>query len=69
MNRKLARKVAKQHGVSVKEVREGVQNAIDHAYRNPNSRALAVECEGEKPTPDEVITHLAKAVNAKKIVS
>jgi hypothetical protein len=58
MNRKLARKVAKQHGVSVKEVREGIQTALDHAYENND--ALSKEFGGRKPTPDELIQHLAE---------
>ena len=62
MNRKTARQVAKMHGVSVKEVRAGVQNAIDHAYENPNLNAQNVKCKGEKPTADELISHLAQQV-------
>jgi hypothetical protein len=58
MNRKLARKVAREHGVSVKEVREGIQNAIDRAYEN--SGELSAEFGGRKPTPDELIQHLAE---------
>jgi len=58
MNRKLIRKVAKAHGVSVKEVREGINAAIDHAYTNPTAQALRVKRKGEKPTAAEIISHV-----------
>ena len=64
MNRKLLRKVAKIHGVSVKEVREDMQYAIDHAYKNPTLRARCVNSDGEKPTPEEVIDHAVRRVKA-----
>ena len=64
MNRKLLRKVAKIHGVSVKEVREGMQNAVDHAYKNPNLHARCVNREGVQPTPDEVVEHAVRRVKA-----
>jgi ribosome recycling factor len=65
MNRQLARKVAKEHGVSVAEVRRGVNEAIAHAQKNPNFQAENIECKGETPTADEVIAHLAKSVLAR----
>ena len=55
MNRKLARKVAKIHGVSVKEVRAESQAALDQAYTQPNFHARCVYSEGEKPTVDEFV--------------
>ena len=57
MNRKLARKVAKAHGVSVKEVRAECQAAIDHAYVKTNFYAGQVPHAGATPTPDEFIAH------------
>jgi CheY-like chemotaxis protein len=68
INRKILRQVAKQNGVSVAEVRKGIEEAIDKAYEKPNPQALAVECKGEKPTPEELIAHIAKNVeNAQKV--
>ena len=64
MNRKLIRKVAKIHGVSVKEVRRGMQSAIDYAYKNPTLHARCVNSEGNKPTPEEVINHTVRRVKA-----
>jgi len=66
MNRKLLRKIAKEHGVSVKEVREGINEAIDYAYTNPNASALEVSHKGEKPTADEVIKHLVRETKLRK---
>jgi len=60
MNRKLARKVAKAHGVSVKEVREGCQEAINHAYKNTNFYAGQVPHAGATPTTDEFIAHAVR---------
>jgi hypothetical protein len=57
MNRKLYRKTAKAHGVSVKEVKREMQIAIDAAYEKTNFYAGQVPHEGATPTPDEFIAH------------
>jgi hypothetical protein len=57
MNRKLYRKVAREHGVSVKEVKRDMQTAIDEAYKKPNFYAGQVPHKGVTPTPDEFIAH------------
>jgi len=57
MNRKIYRKTAKAHGVSVKEVKEGMQAAINEAYKKPNFHANQINCKGETPTPSEFISH------------
>jgi len=62
MNRKLLRKVAKIHGVTVAEVRREIQAAIDEAYKNPTTQALSVTRKGDIPTPKELINHVAKKV-------
>jgi hypothetical protein len=66
MNRKLARKVAKAHGVSVDEVRRGVDEAIAYARMNPNFQAENIKSKGETPTADEVIAHLAKSAQERQ---
>ena len=66
MNRKLIRKVAKAHGVSVKEVREGINTAINHAYTSPTPQALRVNRSGEKPTAAEIISHAVGEVRRRK---
>ncbi|MCL1903766.1 MAG: hypothetical protein FWF94_05060 [Oscillospiraceae bacterium] len=65
MNRKLARRVAREHGVSVKEVREECQAAIAHAYRKPNFYARQVYSKGATPTTSEFIAHAVGEVKSK----
>ena len=65
MNRKLYRKVARKHGVSVKEVKQDMQAAVDEAYKNPNFHARCVLSEGEKPTVDEFIAHATRAAKSR----
>ena len=65
MNRKLARKVAKTHGVSVKEVRAGIKEAIDYAYQKPNFYAGQIYSVGATPTADEFIAHVVREAKAK----
>jgi len=65
MNRKLIRKVAKAHKTTVKDVREQMQAAIDHAYTNPTPQALSVNRKGEKPTPDEIVGYAVQKIEEK----
>jgi methionine aminopeptidase len=65
MNRKLARRVAKSHGVSVREVREGCQEAINHAYKKTNFYAGQVPHVGTTPTVDEFIAHAVREAKAR----
>ena len=64
MNRKLIRKVAKIHGVSVREVRRDMQSAVDYAYKNPTLHARCVNREGVQPTPEEVVNHAVRRIKA-----
>lgn len=63
--RSIYRKVAKQHGVTVAEVKRDMQAAITHAYTHtPDDGITAVyqnkvPRKGEVPTPDEVIRYVA----------
>ena len=66
MNRKLLRKVAREHGVSLNEVKREIQAAIDHAYTNPTEEALQIPHKGEKPTADEVIAHIVGEIKSRK---
>ena len=65
MNRKLIRKIAKHHKVSVKEVRESINAAINLAYMNPTPQALQIPRKGEKPTADEIISHAVSKIKNK----
>jgi len=64
MNRKDYRKIARKYGVSVKEVKGEMQAAVDEAYINPNFHARYVYRQGEKPTVDEFVDHIARRVQA-----
>ena len=65
--RKIYRKVAKEYGVSVEEVKREMQAAITDAYTNPlNNNEITkayqsrVPCKGEIATPEELIRHLSE---------
>lgn len=66
--RKIYRKVARKHGVSVKEVKEEMQKALDYAYTNTPDDGITeayqkqVPSKGEIPTPDEFIKYAAKII-------
>ena len=60
MNRKIYRKIAKKHGVSVTEVKRDMQKAVDETYKNPAFHAKCVYREGEKPTVGEFVDHVAR---------
>lgn len=64
--KKVLREVARANGVSVKEVREEIQKAIDEAWKTPpNDGGVTaayqkkVPCRGEIPTPEELIHYMA----------
>jgi len=62
MNRKIVRQIARENGVSVKEVRADMQAAVDHAYSQPNLNYLArgaISKIGKTPTVDEFVAHAA----------
>ncbi len=68
MNRKLLRQIAKEHGVTVEEVRRDMQAAIDATYQNPDRNLMnikaqnAVPRKGEIPTVDEFVGYVAGEV-------
>lgn len=64
--RKIYRKIAKENGVSVQEVRREMQAAITEAYTDPlNDNEITkayqkqVPRKGEIPTPEELIRYLS----------
>lgn len=64
--RKIYRKIAKENGVSVQEVRREMQAAITEAYTDPlNNNEITkayqnrVPRKGEIPTPEELIHYLS----------
>lgn len=71
MNRKLLRKIAKEYGVTVEEVRRDMQAAIDATYQNPDRNLMnikaqnAVPRKGEIPTVDEFVGYVAGEIKKK----
>lgn len=66
--RSIYRKIAKQNGVSVKEVKDEMQKALDEAWDNPNKSAdvrfnqMKVSSNGTKPTVDEFIRYCSSEI-------
>jgi hypothetical protein len=65
MNRNLYRKIAKSHGVTVKEVKQDMQIAINEAYKQTNFYAGQVPHRGVTPTPDEFIAHVIRETHSR----
>ena len=57
MNRKLLRRVARKHGISVEDVRRDIQSYIDYEYKS---------CKGNKPTADEIIKSAVNRIKTTK---
>jgi len=67
--RKALKEVAKNHGISVAEVRREIELATTSAQANPDpqvqAKLTAVPKKGEIPTPEELIAHIARMVDDK----
>lgn len=72
MNRKLYRKIAKQHGVTVTEAKQDMQEAINAAYTDPDRNLInikvqnAIPHKGKIPTPDELIHYAVAEVRRRE---
>lgn len=70
--RKIYRKVAREHGVSVAEVKQDMQAAINAAYENPLNDGITrayqnrVPRKDDVPTVEEFIKHTAKEVKKRE---
>jgi len=60
--RNIYRQVAKQHGVSVSELKREMQLAVNSAYESPGLYARCVPCQGDIPTPEEMIRYSARRI-------
>lgn len=62
--RKSIKKIAKQEGVSIDDVRREMQTAIDEEMKSTEPQAVEfwkkVPHNGEKPTPEELIDYISK---------
>ncbi len=71
-NRSIYRKIAKEHGVSVAEVKAEMQAAVDAAWNNPNKtpEQAAMQkkyfADGTAPTADEFIRAVSNGLKTKK---
>lgn len=70
--KKIMKEIAREHGVTVKEVREEMQKAITEAWTNPPDDGgvtaayqRRVPCRGQVPTPEEFIRYAAKELHAR----
>ena len=61
-------KIAKSEGISVNEVKQEKQKAIDEAIQSDDPAIQAywkkMKYKGEKPTPEEVVLYIARQVKA-----
>lgn len=66
--RQIYRKIAKENGVTVAEVKRDMKVAIDAAYMKPDTDEITaayqnrVPRKGEIPTPEELIKYAAKKI-------
>lgn len=62
------KKIAKSEGISVNEVKQEIQKAIDDAIQSDDPAVQAywkkMKYKGEKPTPEEVVLYIARQVKA-----
>lgn len=63
------RKIAREHGVTVAEVKKDMQAAIDYAYKKSDKSAsekisqISISSKNEIPTTDEFIKHIVQTIN------
>lgn len=61
-------KIARKEGISVDEVRQEIQKAIDDAMQSDDPAVQAywrkIKFKGDKPTPEEVVLYIAKQVKS-----
>ena len=63
---KIYKKIAKQNGVSVEEVKRDMQEAINAAYKNPTIFASNLSPQKDVPTTEEFIKLVANKVRNTK---
>jgi biotin carboxylase len=59
-------KLARQRGISIQEIKDEINIAIEMGMRNPDISVQQywrkIPCKGAKPTPEELITYFSKQV-------
>lgn len=72
INRKIYRKIARENGVTVAEVKREMQLALNEAYKNTPDDGVTkayqnhVPRKGEIPTPDELIKYAVEEIKKRK---
>lgn len=67
---KIFSQIAKERGITVREVREEMQKAINEAWAHPQRNSVTaayqrqIPCKGEIPTPEEFIDYVASRIQA-----
>lgn len=70
--RNIFRKIAKENGLSVKEVKDEMQNALEYAYQSTtqdgiiSARQNTVPRKNKIPTPEEFVKYTANLVKGSK---
>ena len=64
MNEEIYKKVTRQYGVSVDEVKRDMQAAIDAAYQDPNVYAQCASSGKGAPATNEFVDYAAEIVNS-----
>jgi hypothetical protein len=59
MKNDIFNEVARQHGVTAKEVKNEIEKSIAEACKDPNAPINSIG-SGKIPTPEEVIAHVLK---------
>ena len=63
------KKITVREGISVLEVRDEIQKAIDIGLSSSDPAVQEhwrkMPCRGDKPTPEEVVVYIAKQVKSK----
>lgn len=66
---KVFEEIATREGVSVAEIREEIQKAIDAGLESPDpavqQRWSKMPCKGDKPTPEDVIAYVVGQIKSK----
>lgn len=72
MSRKMNRiykSIAKKNGISVDEVKQEIQHAINITYERPTLYAKCISCRKKVPSIEEFIQYSAKRVSLNKLNS
>ena len=64
--RKIYRKIAKEYGITMQEVKSEMQSAINAAYQSNPDGVDRIPRKEKIPTPEEVIRYAAGEIKSKR---